>query len=827
LKYLFRQSAFFISNIIYRSNYKLIEKRSTVKIALGFIIRSLVFIILGILTAIIVQYLNNFIAPFAIKNGLQIPKDTSYTSFLGTIAGIGGVFIGLYYAAVSTISTAIYNKMSNNVRDLFTKEKYGNSYIEFLAYITFTSLVFLGFHLLGFPRTYLAVIIMIIFSGSSILAFIKLGQRVFYFFDPTTLSDSLFKDLTKNILNVTPKGLKWQDKSFQNHEHELALVQLETLEMLCDYANKEAHLNGRSFFNIANKACKFLHNYQIHKREIPTKSYWYSRKYDQKNWFKADYFSLTTALQTSTKIQPEEKSDNYWLEDRIVKIIMIFIKTNYSLNRYEFVLSILGYIELYLKSLADDLELSKAYDILEEIADILIDDIPNIEKDQILKYSESLERLAIFERFQLISTSLLLRTIQYVEKCNRGELYKNIEKIKWNSVKQIYCRKHPSHGLERLEWLYERISFEKKADGRVITPIWYNIELVSHAEANSLSNAYDVLFKRNSDRFDKWIKRLDKKNRFWLSAALLSNELEYWDKLKYHTTYFSSAWKSIIEDKKIKELSWPDIRFDEFEEISNKRQKVLNEKISEKGLFLVLLNRPESFPDYAGQFIHLSAQKIIDSICFGDSESLIKMFKYFHNASFRIYDELCPDITSKDWRLKYDIERAIIPIVNVMDISGYAKIIAEYYEKEELWTEVKNVWDEYFALDENKGVKVNLLFVIREIYNDTMSLDLVRSNWKIQIKNVLHQVERKMHSQWYNNPIDEIILHKSPIVRIFSYDRQYDFYNGIDMFLVEYILNSELKDLITVSYNEITLKDEIEKEKERWEKLKSDGEVEK
>lgn len=825
-----KQLIFFISKNHYKISNHFNKKKSTWGTVLQFILRSLTFIISGIVLVLLVQFVDVYVSKLFINKELLIPDDTSYTGFLGTIAGICGVFIALYYAAISTISTAVYNKTPNNMRDLFTREKYGNSYIKFLAYVTYISLLFIGMYLLGFSRTYSAVIFMVFISGVSVATFFKLGQRIFLYFDPTTLVDVLFAELTRSIRNVTPKGYRWLDESFQYNECKISKSLLETFETLCDYANNEEHLNGRSFYDIITETCKFLNNYQDYKRKIPTNSYWYPRKYNHKNWYKADYVSIETALKTFTKIQPDKAVDLFWVEDKILPGVYKFIKTNYVMGRYDYVQSILFYVELYLKCLVDDLELSKAYEIIDTIFDILIEELDEISSENvkdILEYEEKIERLAIVEKLQSINISLLLRASEYTKDCSKNNLYRMVNTLKWMPKRGIYSKKPLPHLLEKLEWLRERLIFEKQVEGKILTPNWYIVEILAYQEAGALSNTYKEFFDANAERFDNWIKRIDKKRHVWLSAALLSSELEYWDKYFYHRDTFSKAWESIVEDKKIKGLEWPKMDFDDFNDKAEKRQKALYEKISEKGLFLTLLKRPESFPDYAGQFIHLSAQKIIDSICSGNTESFIKMFKFFHNASLRKYDELRPDISSKDWRLKYDIERAIIPIVNLMDISGYVKVMSEYYDEDKLWAEVKNVWDEYFAMDEGKAEKVNFLFSIREIYNDSMSLDFVRSNWKIQIKHVLQQVKRKMHSQWHSNPIDEIILHQSPIVRIFANDRKYDFYNGIDMFLTEYILNSDLKDLITVPYNEITLKDEIEKEKERWEELKREGEVEK
>ena len=60
-------------------------------------------------------WLDDKIHSLFVRWGLEIPMgDDSYTALLATVAGIGGLFVGLYYTALSTVSGAIYARVPNN-----------------------------------------------------------------------------------------------------------------------------------------------------------------------------------------------------------------------------------------------------------------------------------------------------------------------------------------------------------------------------------------------------------------------------------------------------------------------------------------------------------------------------------------------------------------------------------------------------------------------------------------------------------------------------------------------------------------------------------------
>lgn len=160
-------------------------------------------IILAILVSISLQVIDPYLKFFYDYAHLRIPEDSDYVTFLATVSGIGGIFIGLYFAGITTVGAAVYSTVPNNLRELLARERFGNVYMRFLAFLTFIGLCLIGLRILGYPRIHLAIPLIVLLSGVGIIAFVKYGRMFFYLFDPTRLSYFTLFLRTYDI------GLKW------------------------------------------------------------------------------------------------------------------------------------------------------------------------------------------------------------------------------------------------------------------------------------------------------------------------------------------------------------------------------------------------------------------------------------------------------------------------------------------------------------------------------------------------------------------------------------------------------------------------------------------
>lgn len=145
------------------------------------------------------------------------PDASNYVSFLGTVAQIGGVFIALYFAALTSVAATVFAKVPAPIRNLLIGERIGALYMRYLAFATFLPLLLIGLALGGVPPLHLAVPFIVLLAGMAVLLFVHLGQRAFNLFDPTNLAFGAFEQFRASWMETTPHGFRWLDRSFQNH----------------------------------------------------------------------------------------------------------------------------------------------------------------------------------------------------------------------------------------------------------------------------------------------------------------------------------------------------------------------------------------------------------------------------------------------------------------------------------------------------------------------------------------------------------------------------------------------------------------------------------
>ena len=114
----FSRLGFFSYRTLFGIKHRVREGRTTTKSLFSLLWSILGQLILAIFITVGLQFTNSYFVPLFAKIGVTIPQENDYGNLLVAIIGIGGVFIGLYYAAISAVGGAIYARVPNNIRDL-------------------------------------------------------------------------------------------------------------------------------------------------------------------------------------------------------------------------------------------------------------------------------------------------------------------------------------------------------------------------------------------------------------------------------------------------------------------------------------------------------------------------------------------------------------------------------------------------------------------------------------------------------------------------------------------------------------------------------------
>ena len=772
----------------------------------------------------LLQYIDPYLHSYYQKFSISVPDDGDYVTFLATVSGIGGVFIGLYYAGISAVASAIYAKVPNNVRDLLAHERFGNVYMLLLSFLTLLGLILVALRISGFPRVYLAVPIVTILAGLGVIAFVKLGQRAFYLFDPTQLSNRIFEQLQRWLEMAKIGGFQWLDKSFQNHAHRQASATLDTLDTLADITAKERQLSGRPFIELSQRLLKFMVHYEQSKGSIPTDSSWFEQRYQHRDWYRTEYSRVSIAHETGTSLQPDVATNKEWVEGKVLPILKRCIATNLAEEKYTELLGLFNHIDMYIKILAQVGEVQRAFELLKALLLNALKQIAGQTHDELVK-DEVLEKVAVVELLASFSVSIALSYHEQLESFDRNYIENSLASIRWDNDTDIYRQGFPAYCLSQLEWLKTRLDFEKEVEGKYITPLWYRTELVRQVVAERFVDNTKVLLSMGSALYADAISIALSRKHPWLAAAVMSREWEYWHKVESQMDVWEETWVDLSAHRKIEGLEWPKFEFDELRTIFENRQVDLVNLMSRQNLLLALLSRPEGFPDYAGQFLYTSGEVAFDALLGNKVELLRSVIEpYLHGCLLR-FNDLCPRSENVDWRFQQEFKIASAALLDVMHVSGYAKLLAAYHGNDALWNEVTAAWDKCMA-EKAEPSLTSLLVGVVNITKGTFEIphhSISHTAWEQKINWQLQNVPR--HEEYHMGSIgsDTVIDHDSPLVRIFAENEYGSFYDGIDIFFEFYLRNIDGFEESDFGLKRRDLGESIEREEQR--RLPNDKEV--
>lgn len=737
----------------------------------------------GLFLAIAVQIADPYLKDMYRSYGLEVSREP-YTTFLGTVTAMGALLIGLYYAATTAIGGAIYARVPNNIRDLLARERVGNVYMQYLALTTFVGIVLLAFQSAGYPPVMIAIPLFFLSGGVAIVAFVKLGARAFYLFDPTMLSYDLFEQLRRNYLQMCAGEYRWLDPSFQRHAHRKSRSAIETLSTLAELTATEPHLSGQPYLMLCKQLLAFLIVYEPQKKRIPTNSLWYAQRYSHRDWYQTPDTETSLAHTAAIQLSPKTVSDTRWLEKKILPIVYRCFRENLAAHRYDLALELLGYVDTYAKQLTIEHQVATAFEMVAELTtacgDVLFEAItPENEH-------ESLERMGIADALGAIPISIFLAYANTIEAANKKAILRALQKVRWTRLAEVYQTGAPEAALERLEWMRPRIEFEIQSEGKQTSPGWYIGELILQPIAENAKATTECLFVAAQALYQRWLDGAAKSKLHWMSATVLSREIEYWEKVGYQLARLRNQWEDLSGDRRIEGLPWPELDLDKLDQARSSRVKYILQSMSDHVPLLNKTPRPDSYPDFAGRFLHAVGEQLFTAMLESDADTVASLFPKFFRASLVQFNLILEK--SKDVPLRPDVvaKLAVAPVLDLMHLSGYAILFAEFHRNQLLSDVVLKVWNEYLDAGPAEA-KVSFLASAISLTESAFELahrSLIRTRWMQEVSNRLRQLKSKAATEsGVPYPIGKVIDHESDLIKVFARSELGSFYDGIDIFI--------------------------------------------
>lgn len=714
----------------------------------------------------------------------ELDNDT-YVQLLTTIAGVTGVFLGLYFTAVSTVISNAYSSVSGDVRELILRDRIGNNYVKLVSFLTALSVVLLAFSAAKVTTYHLAIPVLAVVSCLAIFAFVNLGMRAFFLSDPTLFFNTLSGELLKWVKQATYRGYQWKSPSFQEHYRKQALKSATTLATLAKISSEKPELQGESYPRLLRKLLALTSVYQSDKHLIPSGSNWFSKKLQHKQWYLTESTELETATRTDTALRPNEIPDTTWLEDVILDGVFKAFEADLAAGDYQ---------ALYNKTVSlPDFFKNTAADWLEGNGEIRLQRLSKYVVDELVAGNEIDEQqepysIAIADILASLPMSLELGFIKVVDETDAKKLRTQLSDMKLTKESSPYRFNLPPSTLKILEDVHNGAVFEKLAQAQHKTQNWYVTELVLHDFEMALYQQWQSLMRTLEDWYSETGETLTKAKRYKQAAAVYSRAIEQAWKLDSHIVRLKDLSEALRKDRKtdfIKNAEW------DWDKEHDRVAKFRNAAIEGQAKLIPYLwntKKPDpDMPDFFGGAVHYTGEACFDALVSGDADKFKTLFRPYFFGILGIFESVRPQVV--EWETSSAITWMSEPVLDLFDISGYAYIFAEYHNKPELWGECKTVWDSYLT---EVSQQLQSFSVISN-YHQTPRLvitprDPLRSGREIVLGRILNDLPRQRASNFYSQPQVE---HQSQLIRNiapWNDDLPSMFVNAIDVFTAKYLI---------------------------------------
>lgn len=246
--------------------------------------------------------------------------------------------------------------------------------------------------------------------------------------------------------------------------------------------------------------------------------------------------------------------------------------------------------------------------------------------------------------------------------------------------------------------------------------------------------------------FESWYiqsgKRLSDAKKYNQSASVYSRAVEQAWKLHNHLDRVKEVVEQLREGVKL-DFNRPEWDWDkEQERVSKFRSQAIDGMAD---LIPEMAKQEQSgsleIPDFFGGAVHFVGESCYDALAEGDVERFRALFPKYFVGILGVFDRVRPQIEGWTMELSWLAE----PLIDLMNLSGYAYIYAEYHNKPEFWNECKRVWNKYLN-SQSEIPRIHLLALLTNHHKNQFALaprENLRSRWVIQLANTINAIPVK------------------------------------------------------------------------------------
>ena len=720
----------------------------------------------------------------------------NYVTILIAIAAIETLFIGLYYAGLTSVASVAYSKVPYEIRNLLIEDRFSNLFMRIASVSSIFVYIMLGIRLILAKYSILAFGLSVVGAILIIPSFLFLGKRLFNFFSPINWVSLLQNQLDRQWENLH----QLSQNRFSEDYAELCKKQgwriVRRFECLSQILVSESKYSKRELFEFDREIIDVLQRYQEIKKSFPTNSRWYGKKHRYKSVVLQDYVRLNFMFNFQNQM-PLEEADDYWFENSMESIL--FADIEHYANDAEFTAIVPEFCK-YIKALASNNNYEKAHAIIDRLWSL-----------KPVSFSKEKWAISFIENIFIHEINLI---VYLANSFDRAALSLITQKIRIDKKESFYKNGLSLALLKDMENFYAKVQTELKIEGSVKTPYWYVLEVLCQQEAIRLNANYKLLTKQAIIRFESRLK--DSQLQPIYKAAVLKCVEEYWARLFKLEDRINSIYDSLSKDVKNPIIAFEHLVKNQYKNEYFAHLKYLTIESANVVPLVSVKERDEETPDYAGMLILKMFDDCMDFAITGDcsvaekciTNGLVSIF--MRTIYAKSIDEM-----------KEFINYAIL-------VSSVFLIFSEYYQNDKLMSLAESVWNKQMdlwfkeeSLDSLFSKGKNFFFTniddTKMGMNSQIVLELER-----KIITLLENVPYEMKDSDKTVPFEQYadVKHESPLIRYLVKEYRENPRYACDLkiehlFIVHYFMKSPYLQDCDFGWQNEYLKRDLEEENDK------------
>jgi hypothetical protein len=708
---------------------------------------------------------------------------SSYDTTLQTLAEISGIFLALYLGFVSTVAATVYTAVPHDIRNLMIQDKVGNAYVKGVALLTAVAgLLSIG-RAAGSSAWVVALPVLAVLTLFAIYAFVRLGLRAFYFFDPSILATRVEFEFRRWAKRATGTRHPADDPSFQNFYRARAGEAVGSIGALLRISALQGNLDLAPLERLTISVIRTLRYYVGIKHEIPAKSLWFGQRLRHKQWFLADSTELMIAIPTRSSLLPQRVPDEDWVEEALFDSSREILDAHLEAKRYDAAAELLVNISRALEDVARAGNMRLAIHWTGLLARRAVEAaLPEQPSDDLV---EQRGVVAVLDTAISLLIAVEIGILKAIGGAATGPL--RTQMTSPDSI-LLVSRRHdfPARVRESLASFAEALEFERESNAPVRTPPWFVTEAVLNSYALALEEQLRDLLPWASSLTEDLVDQALTAKRPVEAAAIAARSLELAGRIQRlygeaeHFADGLAADAKLGDDIVRPRWDWPGYQsqLDKFEE-------TIGERLAGTIGPLASLQPREDIPDYLGQAVHQAGEACFDALEDAAEERFESLYRHYFIGALSVFERIRAQlaeshpIASLPWLAQ--------PVADLLTLSGYALIFAELHGKPELWHPVKKAWDIFLSSPEGAvGMQIVAALVsARESSFGIAPRDLVRS-WDARFAGRLSDLPRARSENVFGEGVAQ---HESPlIVELARGSFGLLGRAGLDVFIARYLL---------------------------------------